>query len=107
MNQSVREPQGASDTSRPEPTTKQAEVLDLMMASLREHQCYPTLCEMSEALGISVNALLGRLELLEAKGWIERGTAKARSYRIPGLTVGLHLSGQTWNRQQVSEPSTA
>lgn len=64
-------------------TTRQKECLTAIKAIARVNGYPPSVREISEALGgISTNAVFGHLKALQAKGYIKRDTAVARSIQV-------------------------
>jgi repressor LexA len=74
-------------------TSRQREILDFIIESIREHGFPPTIAEMGETFNItSTNGVNDHLLALERKGYIER-TSKARGIHVTDkATIGLYRS---------------
>lgn len=72
------------NTPKPEPTREQVELLEFIIQHVEEKGFQPSRQEMANHFGISVPAIQGRLEGLEARGFILAGS-EARAIQIAGV----------------------
>jgi len=63
-------------------TEKQKDVLDFLVSYQEEKGYPPTLKEFSENLKLSESAIIGRLDAIEKKGYIEREHNTSRGIKI-------------------------
>ena len=75
---------GDSAAERPKrPLTEaQRALLDVIRNFIAEHSYPPTIREMGAILGHNSNAIAGKLQALQRKGWIRRMPHSARAITI-------------------------
>ena len=63
-------------------TERQAEVLEIIKALIKAKGIPPTISEIAEADGVTLNAAHGHIEALKKKEWITREAKVSRGIRV-------------------------